>query len=160
MPVTVKIWPLMLLLGALVALFGCLSVPTGKVRKVGKDTYTEVRKEVPGLPFLGYSRWEKKQSPMEETKKILQAPAKWTLYVAVPVSLIAFALTLVSQAPPIQKKAGSVAILGGLVCAGATAYLLATTYMWLLIVALVAAGAALMYNYKDRGILFRCQKKN
>ena len=155
-----KIWPIMAAIALLGAIYGCHSVKTGRSRDIGGKPHVEVRRQAPGLPFLYYTAWNPVPSKADETRNTLRAPARWLLWVAMPIAIISFALTLVSQAPPVQKLGGTISVVAGLCCAGATAWLLATTYMWLLVVALVGAAAALMYNYKDKGILFRCQTKN
>jgi hypothetical protein len=142
-----------IILLALCAVIGCQTLPTGKVTKVAGKKYEERQLRLGPFPL-----WKvvlEVKSPLQETRSTIRKPAEWCLWIATPVALVAFALTVAVHAPPLQKKLFGVAVVAGLVCVGATAILIATTSMWVLVLGIVGLGAWVCYHHRDSGLLFK-----
>ena len=140
-----------LILLALCAVIGCQSFPLGPVRKVAGKKYEERQLRLGPLPL--WKTWTVVPSKTEATRSAIRKPAEWCLWAGTPIALVAFALTVVLHDPPLQKKLLGVAIVAGLVCAGSTAILLATTSLWIVVLLLVALGALVAWRYWDSGLV-------
>jgi hypothetical protein len=121
--------------------------------KKSQATHKVDEKKLLGQPIL--STAEPVISASAQTKISIRKPAEWCLWVGTPVALVAFALTIAVHDPPLQKKLFGVWVVAGLVCVGATAILIATTSMWVLVLGIVGLGAWVCYHHRDSGLLFK-----
>ena len=124
-----------LLLISLTLLVGCSTIPRPDLpdKKQAGKKYEAYQPTVAGIP-VGKPRYRVVPSKMAATQQTLRLPAKWTLYAALPLAFLAGAACLVAvvylQNPRLAKMCAVGA--GALFSAAlfATAWLIATTWMW------------------------------
>lgn len=134
----------------LIAIFlaSCASTPTGQTRKVQGEKYREVEKRLGPLKL--YTTWEKKPSQWELMQLTLKRPAKWLLTMCLPLALVLTAATLANTGG-MQKLTGPGAVLCGLSAIGAAAWIMAVTWVLVLIPIVVIPTALWMWKWRDRG---------
>ena len=139
----------------LVTLFSsnCSTVPVpdmGK-RKVAGKTYVAVQKRCCGMN-VGKPIWKEQPSQWDKTRAMLQAPAQWTLAIALPLALIAFAASAFISVPQISKWSSIIGCIAGMVAIGCAAWLLATMYLLLLIPLVILAAVFIYFKTHEKGL--------
>jgi len=117
---------------------GSLARPDLGSKKVAGTRYIAEQPTLLGKP-VGEPRWVPLPSKKEKLVNQLQAPAEWTLKIALPLGLLSFAVMLMIGSPGVMKIAGTAAAVFGVMSVGATAWLMATTWLLLLIPLVVVA---------------------
>ena len=144
---------------ATLCLTGCISVidrPDIPIKKTTTGTYVAKQKRWMGLQ-CGPVYYERVPTKADETRTALRLPAVWTLGIALPIALVAFACALVLQSPPLTKKCAYVAAIALVAAFGAAAWLLATMY---LLIFIPLAILVVVYGYtKMRGKGLRWHKE-
>jgi hypothetical protein len=135
-------------------LTSCATVPRTDmpVKKDARGKMEPVQDRLLGIP-IGAPYYRPIATVADKAQASIQRPAIWLLGISLPMGIVAFACALVLQCPSITKKCASVAAMALVVAVGATAWLLASMYMWVLIPAVVLA---VVYGYtKMKGKGFR-----
>ncbi len=138
-------------------LVSCATVerPDLPIKKTSQGTYAAKQKRFLGIP-CGKPFYEKTPTKIDTTKDQIRKPAVWSIAVAFPLGLVAFACALFLHNPAITKKSAILAMICGVVVIGSAAWLLATTYLLLFIPFVIGIG---VYGYlKMRGRGFRWHK--
>jgi len=130
-----------------IVLAGCSSIPLpdeGTVKKAGK-TYMKHQPTVCGMP-IGKPRYEEVPSKLDRLRNKIQKPAIWLLGIMLPLGIISGAVMVVGVSNPVvMKYAGIVCFIALLSAIGAAAWLLATTYL-LVLVPIVAITLLVAYR--------------
>jgi len=137
-----------------ILLIGCSTVPRPDLptKKENGKRYEQYQSTCLGKP-LGKPKWREVPSAMASTQATLKLPAKWTLYMALPAAFALGALCLVAAVYLQNEKLSKLAaVLSGasfLAALGATAWLIATTWMWVTALLLgLTLGTIILIVYK------------
>lgn len=126
---------------------GCTSVPLpelGTKKQAGK-TYEAQQTRFCGID-VGKPYWKEVPSRSAVIRATLAVPAKWTLYICVPVGLLAGAAMLwLSSTPPVMQKLGALCGICLTASVGAGAWLYASAYP---LVFIPIIGAAIFVGYR------------
>ena len=131
---------------------GCMSVPTGEVRKVDGKKWVEVQKSIG--PMKLYKTLEPSPAWHAPILKQAAAPARALLWIAIPGSLIAIGLMAVSRCPLVQKRLLSLAMVLGATIPLCWAIMLATASPLTFIPIVAVAMFLVYYAFRKRGLLF------
>jgi len=144
---------------ATLCLTGCTTIdrPDLPPKKTKQGTYEAKQSRALGFIPIGKPYYERVPTKADETRTALRLPAVWTLGIALPIALVAFACALVLQSPPLTKKCAYVAAIALVAAFGAAAWLLATMY---LLIFIPLAILVVVYGYtKMRGKGLRWHKE-
>lgn len=132
---------------AVFCLLSCSSIPRpdlGKKKNAGK-TYVAQQRTVLGKP-IGGPYWTIQPTKADALIKMVQAPAKYLLWLVMPIAIIATAsMAFMTSNPVLMKRIGIIAGTCGVASVICIAVLMAT--MWLLaLIPIVIVSLILIYR--------------
>lgn len=131
----------------------------GTVKKNGTE-FAYVQSKLLGIP-LGEPKLKPLPSHMDMTREMIQKPAKWLLWIALPGGIAIAILGIVSvvylQNPRLARLSAIVSVSLFVAAMGATAWLLATANMLIFIVLIVMIVSLLIFwlYKKTKGMSLR-----